>query len=192
MSPRSPGRPRSESVRLAVIGSTIELLTETGYGALTMQGIAQRAGVSKQTLYRWWSSPAEILLEALNEGAGQIAPLEESGDFETDLRNFAHRSVLGARGPVATLLRVVMAEAQRDEAFGESFREGFLARRRGTMRELLQRGVERGSVTGDVDIDLVVELFYGALWYRLLADCGQIDEEFAAQLANVLVRQLRT
>jgi AcrR family transcriptional regulator len=173
------------------MGAAIALLTEDGYRALTMEGIARRARVSKQTLYRWWASPAQILLEALNEAATEIAPLEETGDLEADLLRFAHRSVLGARGPVATLLTTLMAEAQRDPAFAESFRTGFLARRRSIMRALLEHAADRGQIHRHGDLDLVVEAFYGTLWYRLLADCGPTDERFADELTTMTLAHLR-
>src|SRR5688572_10002477 len=124
MSTRAPGRPRSEQARRAILGAAVALVGEGGAAVATMDAIARRAGVSKQTVYRWWSSPAQILLEALNEGATHLAPLEESGDLEQDLRTFLRRSVLGARAPVGPLLASLMAEAQRDPTFAESFRTG--------------------------------------------------------------------
>jgi AcrR family transcriptional regulator len=78
MSTRAPGRPRSEEARLAILGAAVALVGEGGSALATMDAIARRAGVSKQTVYRWWSSPAEIMMEALNEGAAHIAPLEQS------------------------------------------------------------------------------------------------------------------
>ena len=187
MTARAPGRPRSEEARLATLGAAVALIGEGGPAVATMDAIARRAGVSKQTVYRWWSSPAEILLEALNEGAAQLAPLEETGDLEHDLRTFLRRSVLGAREPVGRLLAALMAEAQRDPKFGESFRAGFLAKRRAVLRELLEHAAERGELEPDVDLDFLVELFFGALWYRLLAANGPLDRRFADDLTDALL-----
>jgi AcrR family transcriptional regulator len=192
MSTRTAGRPRSEEARLAVLGAAVALVGEGGSALATMDAIARRAGVSKQTVYRWWSSPAEILLEALGEGAAQIAPLEESGDFERDLRTFVRRSVLGASEPVGGLLAALMAEAQRDPAFGESFRAGFLARRRAVMHELLSHAVDRGELRSDADLDFLVEMTFAAIWYRLLAASGPLDRRFADALADVLLTLART
>ncbi len=187
MTVRAPGRPRSEAARRAILGATTDLIDEQGYGAVTMEGIARRAGVSKQTIYRWWSSPALIVLEALNEGASRIAPLTQTGDLEYDLRLFVRRSVLGARDKVARLLTALMAEAQRDESFAEAFREGFLAQRRAVMRQLLERARSRGQLAAGVNIDFLVEMFYGALWYRLLTDSGPINRRFADDLTDSLL-----
>jgi AcrR family transcriptional regulator len=191
MSTRTPGRPRSEEARLAILGAAVALVGEGGSAFATMDAIARHAGVSKQTVYRWWSSPAEILLEALNEGAAHIAPLEESGVLEHDLRTFIRRSVLGAREPVGQLLAALMAETQCDPEFGESFRAGFLARRRGVMRELLEHAVERGELEPDADLDFLVELFFAALWYRLLAASGPLNRRFADDLTDALLTLAR-
>ena len=191
MSSRAAGRPRSEKARLAVLGAAVALVGEGGPAGATMDAIARRAGVSKQTVYRWWSSPAEILLEALGEGAAQIAPLEQSGDFERDLRTFVRRSVLGASEPIGRLLAALMAEAQRDPKFGESFRTGFLARRRGVMRELLSGAAERGELRSDADLDFLVELMFAAIWYRLLAASGPLDSRFAGALTDALLTLAR-
>jgi AcrR family transcriptional regulator len=185
-----PGRPRSEAARAAILAAALELVEEGGYGTLTMEGVARRAGVSKQTVYRWWSSRAAILLEALNEGAAAIAPLPDADTLAEELRVFIRRSVLGARGRTARLLVALMAEAQLDESFADSFQDGFLARRRGVMVELLGRAQDCGEIGAEVDLELVVEVFFGTLWYRLLAKSGPIDRGFADELAEMLLKLL--
>jgi AcrR family transcriptional regulator len=191
MTQRAPGRPRSETARRAILTATTTLVDEEGYGAVTMQAIARRAGVSKQTVYRWWPSPAEIVLEALNEGASRIAPLAETGALNHDLRLFVRRSVLGARGKTARLLTALMAEAQREPSFAALFRAGFLAQRRAVMRELLDRARSRGELQSSVDINFLVEVFFGALWYRLLAASGPINQRFADDLTDALLTLVR-
>lgn len=185
-----PGRPRSEAARRAVLGATLDLVEEGGYGGLTMEGIARRAGVSKQTVYRWWPSKAAILLEALNEGASAIAPLPDADTLAEEVRVFVRRSVLGARGRTALLLVALMAEAQLDEPFAGSFQDGFLAQRRGVMVELLGRAQAREEIGAEVNIELVVEVFFGTLWYRLLAASGPVNRAFADELAEVLLKLL--
>lgn len=151
-----------------------------------MEEIARRAGVAKQTVYRWWSSPAHIVLEAINEGAERIAPLAETGVFGDDLRVFVRRTVDGAHRS-AKLLTALMAEAQRNPELAASFRTGFLARRRTVLYELLDRARSRGAIDPGTDLDLVVEIFFGTLWYRLLADSGPVDHHFANSLSDVLL-----
>ncbi len=185
-----PGRPRSETVRHAVLLAALEIVEQSGYPALTMEGIARHAAVSKQTVYRWWPSKAAVVLEALNDGAAKLAPAPDAGDLANDLRAFLRRSVLGARGRNARLLVALMAEAQLDHGFARSFQNEFLARRRAVMVELLRRARDRGEIGADANLELIAELFFGALWYRLLAASGPLDRAFADEMTDALLQLL--
>jgi AcrR family transcriptional regulator len=187
MSIRGPGRPRSEYARQAILAATTHLIGQDGYGRVTMEAIARDAGVSKQTVYRWWPTKAAIVLEALNEGAAVIAPVTDTGSFSTDLRVFLRRTVTGAGGRNARLLAALMAEAQLDDAFAESFRTGFLARRRQALRELLEHGRSREELSTSVDLDFVVELAFATLWYRILSHHQPLNRRFADQLTDTVL-----
>jgi hypothetical protein len=80
-----------------------------------------------------------------------------------------------------------MAEAQRDDAFVESFRTGFLARRRHVLRGLLERGRGRGELAASADLDFLVELVFAAVWYRILVRHQPLNRRFADQLADTLL-----
>jgi AcrR family transcriptional regulator len=187
MSGRAPGRPRSESAHQAILAAAARLVARDGYGRVTVQAIAREAGVSKQTVYRWWPTKAAIVLEALNAGAATIAPATDTGSLSTDLRTFLRRTVAGAGGRNSRLLAALMAAAQLDEAFAESFREGFLARRRNALRELLERGRDRGEMATSVDLDFLVELAFAALWYRILVHHQPLNRRFADPLADTML-----
>src|SRR5438270_5714664 len=116
---RGPGRPRSEEARRAVLTAAARLVRRHGYGSLTMEAIAREAGVSKQTVYRWWPQKAAVVLEALNEAARAVAPIPDTGSLESDLRLFIRRTVAGASRN-RRMLAGMMAEAQLDDAFGRS------------------------------------------------------------------------
>jgi AcrR family transcriptional regulator len=180
-------RPRSEAARRAILGAALELLEEEGYGRVTMEGIAKRAGVSKQTVYRWWPSPAAVLMEALNQLATVLVPDTDQGSLERDLRTFIRRTVSGLQRGAARLVASLMAEAQRDEDFAPAFREEFLARRRGAMRELLERARDRGEVAADADLDLLVEIGFGTIWYRVLGRHAPLSRRFADELTDALL-----
>jgi AcrR family transcriptional regulator len=187
MGTRNPGRPRSEQARRAVLDAAVGLIEESGYGRLTLDGIARRAGVSRQTVYRWWPGKAEIVLEALNDAASAIAPAPDSGSLETDLRTLLRRTIKGATGRNARMLTALMAEAQLDEGFAESFRSGFLARRRRVLRDTLERGRARGEIGDSADLDFLVDLAFGTLWYRILSHHARLDRRFADQLTDTLL-----
>jgi AcrR family transcriptional regulator len=183
MATRSPGRPRSESARRAILGATTELIERDGYGRVTMESIARHAGVSKQTVYRWWPTKATILLEALNEGAAAISPLRDTGAFRADVRTFVRSTVAGA-GRNARLLAALMAEAQFDQDLAVAFRTGFLARRRDVLAELLERGRNSGELAVTADTEFLVELVFATLWYRILAQNRPLSRAFADRLTD--------
>jgi AcrR family transcriptional regulator len=187
MSGRAPGRPRSESAHQAILAAAAHLVARDGYGRVTVEAIAREAGVSKQTVYRWWPTKAAIILEALNAAAATIAPATDTGSLSTDLRTFLRRTVAGADGGSSRLLAALMVAAQLDDAFAESFREGFLGRRRDALRELLEHARDRGEVAISTDLEFLVELAFAALWYRILVRHQPLNRRFADQLTDTML-----
>ncbi|MEV4560792.1 TetR/AcrR family transcriptional regulator [Kitasatospora sp. NPDC049285] len=192
-SPSTPGRPgrrRSEESRLAILAAAFELLGEVGYAGLTIEGIATRSGTGKQTIYRWWPSKADVLLEALIVKADLYIPLPDTGDHRADLHAFlsATFTLAATRPPVADALRALMAEAQIDARFGERFRDSLLRPRREALGTLVDRAHADGALAPHLTPDLAVDLVFGTLWYRLLATRDPLDVTLAEQLTATLLR----
>src|SRR5580704_19089504 len=142
-----PGRRRSEEARQAILAAALELTAEAGYAALTIDGIAARAGTGKQTIYRWWPSKDDVLLEALAVNADLNVAVPDQHSYQADLRAFLTASFsLGASPWVTEILRVLMARAQIDAGFGQRFRTGFLQRRRDALAVIIDRARERGDL----------------------------------------------
>jgi AcrR family transcriptional regulator len=182
----SPAR-RSERAYRAIVDAAKELLDEQGFAATSIDQIARRAGVGKQTIYRWWPNKAAVVLEAHAEQAAERAPTPDTGDIRSDLRAaavaFSHNLGDTAIGRVCVEL---IGEAQADEHFAEAYREVFITTRRAAVRELLERGRERGQVRVDVDLELAVDMFFGPVWYRRLVRHAPLTPEFAHALADAL------
>lgn len=183
--PRPPGRPRSERARRAVLDATLALAAEDGPRGITMEAIAKRAGVSKETLYRWWRSKTEVILDALAEHGQRTIPVPDTGTLHGDLRTFLRASVASADGARPQLLRAVAAEAAADQGISHLVRDRFLATRRAALGQLLQRAVDRGEITSGYAA-LAVDLVYGSLWYRLIFDVGPLDRRWADQVAGAI------
>lgn len=188
---KGPGRPRSEAAHRAILDATVDIVQEQGYGGLTMEAIARRAGVSKQTIYRWWPTRAAVLLEAINDRANVLAPDEDRGSLEADLRVFMRRAMAGPRTQVGRALTGLMAEAQIDPDFAASFRKGYLGRRRAVLGELFERARRRGEIGADVDIRFIVDVVFGTLWYRLLSGHAPLNRRFADELTDAVLRLCR-
>jgi AcrR family transcriptional regulator len=163
----SIGRPRSNEARLAVLHAVDDMLVEDGYAAMTMKGIAARAGVGKQTVYRWWNSKAEILLEAVMlDAASELAVAPGATSAEEIEQYLAAVEVFLATSPAGAAYRALVGEAQHDRAVAELIRSSdvLLA----SALPILQRSVERGDLDATADLTEVAEQVVGPLFYRLL------------------------
>ena len=110
------GRPRSEEARLAVLRAVDDLLVEQGYAAMTMKGIAERAGVGRQTVYRWWSTKAEILIEASVTDAADELIAPPRADPEAELVTFLEALArFLSVSPAGLAYRALLGEAQQDQ-----------------------------------------------------------------------------
>jgi AcrR family transcriptional regulator len=184
-----PGRKRSEESRLAILAAAVELTLEVGYAGLTIEGIAARSGAGKQTIYRWWPSKADVLLDALATKADLHIPVPEEESYEADLRRFlADTFALGRQPQVVGVLRALMAEAQINPEFGERFRAGFLRRRRDALGVLVDRALARGDLPPVARPGTVADLVFGLIWYRVLATREPIDDAQIDELGTLLTR----
>jgi AcrR family transcriptional regulator len=181
-----PGRKRSEDSRRAILAATFELTAECGYAGLTIDGIAARSGTGKQTIYRWWPTKDDVLLEAVATKADLHVPVSDLGSFRADLRAFLTASFALGHRPLIDVLRALMARAQIDEAFGERFRTGFLQRRRDALGVILDRAAGRGELPPDVSPGTVTDIVFGVIWYRLLATRQPAGDDLADELVAVL------
>ena len=187
---RKAGRPRSEEVRAAILDAAIGELQERGYAALTIEGIAARAGAGKQTIYRWWTSKADVVLDAMLDLAAARIKIPDTGRLDTDLRGFL-TDTFRQRGQRPVLVSL-MAQAQLDPAFATAFREKFLFGRRAALRSVLAAARERGEIAADIDVELLIDVVFGVLWYRLLVDHAPLDTKSARQLSELVVRAVRS
>lgn len=185
--PARPGRKRSQQSRLAILQAAFELIGEVGYGGLTIEGIAARSGAGKQTIYRWWPSKADVLLDALATKADLHVPVADQGSYAADLRSFLAASfALSRQRQVVDALRALMAQAQIDAAFGERFRALFLQRRRDALRVITDRARARGDLPAGLPPGTVADIVFGVIWYRLLATRQPLDDRLVDELVATL------
>jgi AcrR family transcriptional regulator len=182
---------RSEEARQAVLEAADDLLAERGFSRLTIEGIAARAGVAKQTIYRWWPSKTDILLDAFADDAAQDLSPPDSGDLGRDLR--IHLSRLAdflTRSDAGAVFRALAGLAQHDAAVAARLRAGYLSQQRDRDRLPLLRAVDRGQLLPGTDIDLAVEQLVGPIYYRVLVTGQPVPSEFTDRLADQFVAQI--
>ena len=184
------GRPRSEQARLSVLEAALRLCLRDGYTDVTIKGIADEAGVGRQTVYRWWPTKGEVLLEALTDlAARRTTDDAPTGDVLADLARFLRATFELADGVVGRAMVGVMAEAQENPELARRL-STLIDVRRQALRALLANGVAAGRFRELVPLDLVVDLVFGAMWYRMLNRHGPIDDALAESLVDVVRRLL--
>lgn len=187
--PRAPGRPRSEATERAILDTAAMLLERDSYRSISIERIASEAHVGKQSIYRWWDGKADVLLEAFAERALKSLPvLEPTGHAIADLTTLLKTFFASVSRPaIGRTLRGLIAEAQLDPEFRAKFHAMFITARRKMIREIIGTGIASGELRRDLDIETVVDIIYGAFWYRLLSGSDQsLDEAYADQLIAVL------
>lgn len=184
----APGRRRSDQSHQAILQAAREVLEQVGYRAMTIEAIAARAGVGKKTIYRWWSSKAAVALEALTSHTEGHVHFSDTGSLEGDLTTYFELSFPGLRGKSGTVLSGLAAEAQLDPEFARAFQRTFIVPRKQELVALLQRGLQRGELAPDTNLEVLADLIYGAKWYRFLLYPAPLDDEFASEIVKLILR----
>ncbi|MFD6389025.1 TetR/AcrR family transcriptional regulator [Nocardia sp. NPDC060259] len=184
---------RSERSRIAILDAARELIGEVEYAKLTIEAIATRAGVGKQTIYRWWPSKGAVVFDALlsasenPEGGGIELP--DTGDLGADLRTVLRATAAEFADPAfAAPLRALTTEIVNDPDLAAVYRERMAEPMRAAKRRRLRSAQRAGQLRADADLDLVVDMLYGPLTQRWLQRSGRIDAEFADALADAVLR----
>jgi AcrR family transcriptional regulator len=193
--PPRRGRPRSEKAHEAILEAAAELLLARGLSAVSMDAVAERAGVSKATIYRWWDSKELLALDALYaawDTAG-AAP-RQTGTLRSEMLALVRPWVLlAAAGSSARILTALLAEAQNDPEFGQAYRAHFVEPRRDQARAMFSRAIARGEIPADTDVEVAIDLLWGPLYHRLFHGHAPLNDRFARRsvdtvLAGILPR----
>ena len=185
---RAPHR-RDENARLAVLHAADDLLVERGFGGITIEGIAARAGVAKQTIYRWWPSKVDILLDTLiDDASSQLAIPAEGSAVERTRQYLRQLARFLADEPAGKVLLALIGEAQHDQAMARTFRERYLDPQRERERDLLERGITSGELPPGLDPDAAIDALVGPIFYRALTG-ARIPPAFTDGLIAAILDQ---
>lgn len=190
MPTRTGGRTRSEDAHAEALKAAVQILEESGYAAVTIEGVATRSGVAKSTLYRWWSNKADLVMEAYTQLTESRMPTPDTGRVKTDLTEFVTALYQVAAHPTRTeALKGLMAQAQLDPTFAKAFRT-WIDTRRALLTAIFTRATTRGELPKDIDVDHAVDLIFGPFWYRLLIGHAPISPADAESHIRQLLRAL--
>jgi AcrR family transcriptional regulator len=178
---RAPHR-RDENARLAVLRAADDLLVERGWGRVSVEGIAARAGVAKQTIYRWWPSKVDILLDTLVEDAEAQLKIPQAGTAVDGMRTYLRRLArFLTKDSAGQVLLALVGEAQHDPRTARALLERYLGPQRERERALLRRGVDTGELSADLDVDGALDALIGPIVLRGLTG-GPIPRAFVDRL----------
>jgi len=188
--PQAAGRPRSEEAHQAILDATLELLVEVGFSALTVEGVASRAGVGKATIYRRWPSKLPLVVEAF----GQLPGFEEvdTGSVADDLKQMLRGYIQVFNStPLASALPSLAGERAHNPELSELF-DPVSRQRRLPLHRALERGVERGELPKELDLDLASDLVVGPIAVALFFKGGKLNPRMVGPIVDLALSGLRS
>jgi AcrR family transcriptional regulator len=171
-----------------VMRATSELLHEVGVRAMTTEEISARSGVSKATIYKWWPNKYAVAVEAFLTEMMAEAPDPDTGSARDDFFLVIRGLIHFYTGPGGRVFAQLVGEGQSDPLVQHELREHLITPRRKVLRLLWDRGVARGELRTDIDVDTAVDLLVGAVTYRILLGHGPLDDAAAEELVDAAMR----
>jgi AcrR family transcriptional regulator len=185
---RGRGRRPADEVRADVLRATGELLLSEGIADLTFERVARTAGVSKTTLYKWWPSKGALALDGYFHAVEQTLAFPDTGDVRADLlaqlRAFVH---VMTRTPGGRVLTQLIGEAQTDAELSAAYRTLYSSHRRRLAAERLRSAQAVGQIRPDVDVRVLIDQLWGAVYHRLLVPDEPVTDEFVVALVDNLL-----
>jgi AcrR family transcriptional regulator len=146
-SPHRGGRPRDPSRDEAIRAALLRLLGEVGYGGLTMDALAEQAGVGKATIYRRWRTKQDLIVDSISDLGSLLTAPPDTGSLREDLRQFMHLVVDITRSPIGAMLRSVLSAMHHHPGLRAAYRTGPLRVWRAAYAQMWARAEARGEVT---------------------------------------------
>ena len=182
---RAPGRPRSEEARLSILRSTSKLLAKQGFSELTIEAVAAHAGVGKATVYRWWPDKAALVADAFASSTTHKLHFPDTGSLRKDMSGQMRQLIKIFRSRRGRIVSAMLGAGQSDSSLIAAFRERFLKPRRREAYATLRRGIQRGELRKNIDMDLLLDSLYGPIYMRFLIGHDKLTPEFVEGLCEL-------
>ncbi|MEV8597280.1 TetR/AcrR family transcriptional regulator [Streptomyces sp. NPDC052013] len=185
---RGRGRRPADEVRADVFRAVGEVLLNEGIADLTFERVARLAGVSKTTLYKWWPSKGALALDGYFHAVEETLAFDDTGDIRADLLSQLRAFVrIMTRTPAGRVVTELVGQSQTDEDLAKAFRSLYSSERRRLAGERLTRAKEQGQIRDDVDVQVLVDQLWGAVYHRLLIPDEPVTDEFVVALVSNLI-----
>ena len=187
------GRPRSEAAHKAILAAAAELLLDRGLPGVSMDAVAERAGVSKATIYRWWPTKESLALDMLYNEWTRVTPQRyESGSLRLDLLALLIAwSRLASGRPYGRVVAALLMEGRTNPAFSAEYQRRMVEPRREQARAIYAQAIDRGEIPAETNVEVAIDLIYGPLYHRLLIGHAPLDDQFVADIVELALRGLQ-
>ncbi len=181
---QSVGRPRSEASKIAILNATIDLLEESGYSTLTIEAIAAHAGVGKATIYRYWSNKAFLVLDAFFMTTDPHLYFLEKTSIRENFRQQLYDLAEVLNGTLGRTVVALVAESGEDSEMAKAFYTSFLIPRRKDATLIFERAIAQGEIQNTINVDVVLDMLYGPVYFRILIYKKKVDVAFIDTLVD--------
>ncbi|MEK5058428.1 TetR/AcrR family transcriptional regulator [Paenibacillus shunpengii] len=171
------GRPRDVTIEHSILTAAYDLLLESGFEEVTIEKIAEKAGVSKVTIYKWWPNKAAVAADSFFKGAASRLPVPDTGSVKEDILIHAMNLLLYMAGKEGKVISELIGHGQGNSTLSEVFRQYYVKPRRAEAAGILRKGIERGELSAELDVDSSIDLLYGPIFYRLLVTGEPLAED---------------
>jgi len=186
---RAVGRPRDPEADRAILEATIELLAEEGFGGLSIEAVAARAGVGKTTVYRRWPSKIPLVVDALThlKTPASVAIGDDMSTHDALVRALSEGIRAYPDEPTDRILAGIIGAMSQDRELADAVRSGLLSKRRDNVFALIERGKARGEVRPDTDVEAIADLLGGPILMRRLVTGSPVSARFIRQIVTIVL-----
>jgi AcrR family transcriptional regulator len=179
-------------ITAAIRNAVMHELAEVGYGRLSIEAVARRAGVGKTAIYRRWSNKLEMVLEIVSDVAGRTVPLPDTGSFAGDLQLLMMIVSRALQHRIASqIIPDLMAEASRNPQIAETLQKALRTHQQAVGEKLIGQAVARGELPKGTDPEVAVDLILGPLYWRLAVSRTPLGDDYLETLIRVVTAALK-
>lgn len=178
------GRPRSEKTKSDILNASYDLLIENGFTEVTIEKIAERANVSKATIYKWWPNKAAVVMDGFLNATNIELPIPDTGSAIEDMFIQVENFVSFLTSRKGNVITEIIAEGQSDAKLAEIYRKAYFTPRRDISKQILERGISKGELRKDLNMEVSIDLIWGPVFYRLLITGEVIDNNFIKNIID--------
>ncbi|PTL79307.1 TetR/AcrR family transcriptional regulator [Vitiosangium sp. GDMCC 1.1324] len=188
---RRPGRPRDERLDAAILDAALAELSEAGYSGFSLEAVAARAGVSKPAIYRRWPTRQHLIIDTIARTLGSD-PAPDTGNTREDIITGISTLVSSFAGTVTgRVLPGLVSDLAEDPQLTQTFLDRTFRPRRASMIRALQRGMARGDIRPDIDVELILDMLAAPVYYRVLFRHLPLTPQVAVEVVDLLLATLR-